>query len=62
MLNSLSLLALTNLFQDVEAITLGGIAAGVFIAFVVLVELSRALIEGVLWLARRLGRRRSTKL
>ena len=52
----------TNLFQDVEALTLGGIATGMFVAFVVLVELSRALVEGVLWLARRLGRRRSAKL
>jgi flagellar biogenesis protein FliO len=49
---------LANLFQDVEALTLGGAAAAIFLAFVLLVEAAHALIASAVWLLRRLGRRR----
>ena len=48
----------TNLFRDVETLTLGGAAAAIFLAFVLLMELAHALAASVMWLLRRLGRRR----
>ena len=59
MLNATFLMELPIALQSAEAWALGGIAAGVFVAFVVLVELVLAVRASAVWLAKRLsGRRR----